>query len=293
MESGKGRLIVDSGSTKTLWSLLPLDGKNLIRVETPGLNPLHSSEQQMLATILKAKEDLGFPLVKEIKLFGAGCANSEINKAVEGLLKDTFQASEVSVESDMVGAALALFGDGSGVAAILGTGSNTCLFSQGKIINQIPSLGFILGDEGSGVALGKALLNNIFKRNLPSSILADFQKDYNLPLSLLIKKVYQESKPAPFIASFAPFLKKHIENPDVKVLVEKEFDKFFIRNVIPYGPDACKDVRILGSVAINFSNILKISAEKHGIKVNSILKDPMPSLELYYFGDFISQESTN
>lgn len=276
-----GKLLADAGSTKTRWTFQDEESGTLVRLSCQGINPLHESTDKIEVKIREIKESLGQQDVSEIHFFGAGCAYPEVIGSVCNLLKNIFSCELVNVASDMLGAAIALFGKGEGIAGILGTGSNTCQYSDGQIIAQIPSLGFILGDEGGGVALGKALLNAIFKRQLSSSIIEKFRCRYDLSLEELIKRVYVSPSPAPFIASFAPFLLENKDSEEIAAILMAQFDAFFTKNIIPYHSEIRK-VGLVGSVAFEFEEFLKKSAEKYGFEIASILKDPLPALEIYY-----------
>lgn len=278
----KGILIADAGSTKTKWSYLQNKECDPVRILSEGINPFHENIDNIQQKFLKIKEDLDDKEIAEIFFYGAGCASTEIKYKLHEALSGVFNCQKIQVESDMRGAALALFGDGKGIACILGTGSNSCIINKGEIIDKIPSLGYILGDEGSGVALGKDLLNAIFKNQVEDSIIKEFQDEYNLSLPELLKRVYKEHKPAPFIASFVPFILNHIQYPSVRKIAEKEFDNFFIKNVLPYGATADFKVGLVGSVAYHFRDSIKKCASQLGISVSAIIADPLPALEIYH-----------
>ena len=67
----------------------------------------------------------------------------------------------------MLAAARALCGRNAGIACILGTGSNSCLYDGTEITANVSPLGFILGDEGSGAVLGRTLVGDCLKNQLP------------------------------------------------------------------------------------------------------------------------------
>lgn len=275
-------LIADAGATKTNWSFLNGETKECVRYQTCGINIAQETRENIIETLYKVKGFISSVPIDEINYFGAGCATPKLKQTIQTILNEVFNPKEVSVEGDLTGAGKALFGDKDGVACILGTGSASALFSKGEIKLQTPSLGFILGDEGSGVALGKRLLNSIFKRQLSDELIKDFQNQYNLSLNELIEKVYRENKPAPFIASFTHFLRDKMGNEEISLLVEKEFDNFFVKNLLPYGNLSKQKIGFIGSVAYHFRNTLKKSGMKFGIKIDEIIQDPMPGLEKYY-----------
>ena len=275
-------LIADAGSTKTSWSLSGQPEKQFCRITGAGVNPAHDSEDYLLENFSLVKEGLPPAKIDKIYFFGSGCATSSLKKKIRDSLANVFKTEEIIVESDLLGAAIALFGMDTGVAAILGTGSASCVCSEGKIINQVPSLGYLLGDEGGGVSLGKRLLNGIFKRTFSESLIENFQEEYNLSLPELINRVYGDKKAATFIGSFTPFLKKQIQNKEIKALIENEFISFFEKNIIPYGNSGNYNIGFVGSIAFNFKDVLIECAKKFNYKVTSIIQHPLPYLENFY-----------
>ncbi|MCH5227471.1 MAG: ATPase [Muribaculaceae bacterium] len=277
-----GLLIADAGSSKTEWSVITDRSKKPLHFRTEGINPAHESFDSISIKIEDLKNKIPDIKINDIFFYGAGCATDSLKKKIYDSLLHAFQPRQVTIESDLVGAGLALFGTGEGIACILGTGSNTGIISNGKIIQNIPSLGFILGDEGGAVALGKSLINAIFKRRWSKELINRFEEEYGLTLSQIIERVYRSEKPAPFIASFTPFLSKNIDHPEVRLLLENEFDKFFQRNILPYGHVIDYKIGMIGSIAYVFKDIIQLRAENFGIKISGILSNPLPNLEKYH-----------
>lgn len=277
-----GILLADAGASKTDWAFIDRETNNVVSFKTQGINPAHLSQKELSERLQRVAKILANNRIKEINFFGAGCASNSLKEKIEESLKDFFVHSIIKVFSDITGAAKAVLGDESGIVCILGTGSASALFKNGEKIKQIPSLGFILGDEGSGVALGKKLLNAIYKGLLNNSVIERFQNEYNLPYSELLEKVYSESTPAPFIASFSPFLLNNLDDPSVYRLVSEEFDHFFNVNIIPFGNLEDYSVGMVGSIAYFFQNVLRDCAKKKNIKIGKIIKEPMGSLIEYY-----------
>lgn len=280
----KGILIVDAGASKSDWSLLTEKAEPL-RLNTCGINPAHDSIETIFSQFRDVSKQLSEYPIEAIHFFGAGCASSDLKNKIKLALLKNFNSNIINVNPDIKAAAIALFGNNTGIACILGTGSATALFRNGKTINKIPSLGFILGDEGSGFALGKRLLNGIYKQTLSPIIIDSFMNEYGLKLETLIKKIYSEPKPTTFIASFAPFLLKFKNHQDIENLITEEFDSFFEKNIIPYHPDADLEIGMVGSVAFNFREFIQKSAKNKGIDITKIVDKPMPYLEQYFINN--------
>ena len=275
-------LIADAGSSKTNWSFLSEKSGEILRFDTSGINPVHDSEERLGFLVKEIKQYLPEEPINEIHFFGAGCATSDLKQKVSDSFHEFFKDVKIHVESDLLGAALALFGDKEGIACILGTGSNTGLYSNGQIQYQIPSLGYILGDEGGGVSLGKTLLNAIFKKQLSEEIIKNFFIEYNITLQDLINKVYKGDKPAAYLASFSPFLLKNIGQPEIRELVKKEFDNFIKKNILSYPDYQIKKLGFVGSIAYNYKEILEESASNFSLKIYSIIPKPIIGLENFF-----------
>lgn len=276
-------LIADAGSTFTDWSLITQEGK-VISFTTEGINPVVISEDNIRKTLLKVKQHLESLRPEKVFYFGAGCLDESYEEMLQAMMAQIFENTTISVKSDMMGAAIALFGEKSGVAGIIGTGSNSCLYYKGKMIDKIPALGYILGDEGSGAAIGKRFINAIFKRQLSPEITQKFLKKFKFSYGEIITQVYKGEKPAAFLASLCPFILKNINQPDVRALVKEEFRNYFQKNILPYFTDKpFLPIGLIGSVAFYFRKIIKEVALEFGITKIKIIKKPLLSLEIFYF----------
>jgi len=198
-------------------------------------------------------------------------------------LEDFFRnAVELTVEHDLMAAARALLGREKGIASILGTGSNSCLYDGSDIVENVPSLGFFLADEGSGAYMGKLLIRDYFFGNLPEEIKKAFDEKYQATLEKVLNEVYNKPKPNRYMASFTLFLSEHIENPYIKGIVKKAFTDFFQVQVTKYTNYKTIPFSALGSIAYYFQDILKEVAGEYGIKVSRILQSPMEGLIEYH-----------
>ena len=194
------------------------------------------------------------------------------------LLQEAFpQAKEIEAHSDLLGAARALCGHNYGIASILGTGANSCLYDGKRIIANTPALGYILGDEGSGGVMGKLFLHELYKGVLSKNIRLEFEQEYSLKMSDVIQRVYREPMPNRFLASLAPFIHRHLSDPAVKRLVTDNFRDFFRYNIRPYNHSEFP-VSFVGSVAWYFRDQLAEAADIEGFTLGTILKSPIEGL---------------
>jgi N-acetylglucosamine kinase-like BadF-type ATPase len=276
-------LIADSGSTKTDWYLgrTPADG---LRLASQGLNPYFHTEDELFATLdaLFPSTLLPRPVdVSAIHFYGAGCT-PEMSPVVAAALQRKFPVADIQVESDLLGATRALCGHDEGIACILGTGSNSCQYDGQRIVRQVSPLGFILGDEGSGAVLGKLLVGDILKEQLPAPLVRDFETTYGLTRANIIYKVYKQPNPNRFLASFAPFLSRHRSEPAIHALLVGSFRSFFRRNVRHYEYQRLP-VHLVGSIAHHFAPEIQEAAVREGIRLGRTLQAPLQGLIQYHF----------
>ena len=276
-------LIADAGSTTVEWSLVSKAGNVLVSVATQGINALLADAETINSTFADVKRELPKDNgIDEIFYYGAGCATPAICTKINDSLSHIWGEANISVHSDLLGAARSLFGDKKGIACILGTGSNSCFYDGENILSQIPSLGFILGDEGSGAALGKRLISDAFKEQLPENVRDAFLEEYHLTLPEILDKVYKQPAPNRFLASFVPFLHKNLWNPYIFSLVLKELTRFVKRNVAMYKGAHSVDVCFTGSIACHFERVLREAVASQGYRVTRISKSPMDGLIAYH-----------
>ena len=274
-------LIADSGSTKTDWVLC--NGSIIVkRIKTQGLNPTIQSSDEILA-VLKAElaDNIDTTAPQKIFFYGAGCAYETANNRMKQALEAIFTTKEIEIYSDLLASARALCGHEEGIACILGTGSNSCLYDGKNIIDNTPSMGYILGDEGSGAHLGRQLVSDCIKKQLPATICKKFLTQYNLTVAGILERVYYEPLPNRYLASFAPFLAENRNNAEIKALLKHCFTLFFQRNTMIYRR-SWLPIHIVGGIGITFANELKETAESLGLSIGNIVESPMNGLIEYH-----------
>lgn len=276
-------LIADSGSTKTHWALMAANG-DVSECRTDGINPFFQTMEAMKNTISnqllpKIGHLLWVGPVTRVFFYGAGCT-PEKKPFVHDALAAIFKKADVQVESDMIGAARALFGNEKGIACILGTGSASCLWDGEKPAMTVPSLGFILGDEGGGAVLGKRLVSDLLKNQLPAELKEKFLQHYNTTMAEIIENVYRRPFPNRYLANLARFAAENSENESIKALLFDHFTQFIVRNLMQYPQDL--PVGMVGGVAYHYQEILTEVLATHGLHLKQILEDPIPGLILHH-----------
>ena len=278
-------LIADSGSTKTDWIYIATDGTQT-ELHTDGINPARDARDiiynviyhQLLTQDLPIHGNAGTPLT--VCFYGAGCI-SPFKENVQSILCELLPGCKVQVESDLLGAARALCKDEPGIACILGTGSNSCLYDGKDIIMQTPPLGYILGDEGSGAMLGKTLLNGLFKGTLPEELKQAFCNRYDLTLPRIIERVYRLPAANTFLASLVPFIAEHRANPAIHSMLVDAFRLFITRNIVIYGHQEMP-IHCVGGIAFQFADELSEAAALESMKIGKILRRPIDSIVQYH-----------
>ena len=274
-------LIADSGSTKTDWCVAE-DGKILRRTKTDGINPVFLTDEELRNAAEDAARQLEDMRPEAIRFYGAGCIPTQTERVIRALRQAFPAAEDMEAGSDMLGAARGLCGHQAGIACILGTGSNSCLYDGENIVANVSPLGFILGDEGSGAVLGKLLVGSLLKNQLTPGLKEAFLEQYALTPADIIERVYRRPLPNRFLASLSPFLAEHLEDAGVHQLVLDAFRDFLRRNVMQYDWQA-HDVHFCGSIAWHYKKILAEAAVSLGIRIGQIIQSPMEGLVRYHF----------
>ncbi|MDO9184830.1 MAG: N-acetylglucosamine kinase [Bacteroidia bacterium] len=275
-------LIADSGSTKTDWRLID-DQRKIHQYSTQGFNPYFQTEVE-ISEIIKSEllPQLNTHSPSEIFFYGAGCGADSKKEIVRNSLKQNFPLSTIEINTDLLGAARALCGTNPGIAAILGTGSNTCYYDGSTIVENRASLGFILGDEGSGAHISKTFIQSYLNGEMPADLSARFFERFKLSTNDILDAVYKKTMPNRFLASFSKFIYQNLKEQFVIDLVANCFEQFFDRHICKYKRHKELKLSCVGSVAFYYSNILRAVAENKGVNIETVIETPIAGLTLYH-----------
>lgn len=283
-------LIVDSGSTKTSWcfAFLPntssADGARTVTTE--GLNPAVMSAEEVEEKIAKALNhclqslSISAADVENVFFYGAGCIAGRagvVSESISSILVD----AKIHVADDLLGAARALCGHKAGIACILGTGSNSCLYDGENIVAHTPALGYVLGDEGSGAVLGRKFLNAVLKQTLPENIRKRFLQESGLDMAEVINRVYRSPAPNRFLASMSKYIHGYLDEKEVSDIVIDNFEDFIRNNILAYG-DKFRTINVVGSIAYHYKEQLTEAASRNGFQIGKIIKSPIEGLIEYH-----------
>lgn len=272
------KLIVDAGSTKTEWILL--EGIQVReRFITEGFNPNYA-EIQLFAHLVS---DLQLPVgIRSVYYYGTGCGQEKNCHSIAEVLRQCFPTAEIHVTHDLMAACHALLGHEKGIVCILGTGSNSCYYDGEIIVEKAVSLGYLIGDEGSGMHIGREVVRSYFYGFMPEVLRRQFDAAYHLDLDTLLQNLYHRGQPSRYLASFAKFAGENQTHPYIYDMVKGCFKAFVEAFVCRYSE--CKEVTIsfIGSVAYHFQEILEEVLVEYGLSMGEVMQTPTEGLIRYY-----------
>jgi glucosamine kinase len=272
-------LVADSGSTKTEWVLIR---ENETRTfQTAGMNPYFASDEDIKAILLDVK-DWAAVSVDKVVFYGSGCNSTEKGEDMQQLFSRQFPDAEVEVQSDLVGAAVALFGKQEGIAVILGTGANSGYYNGNEIGFKTESLGYVLGDEGSGAFLGREFIRELLYNNLAAKTETEFYTEFKTNKIEILERIYKKPYPNRYLASFTVFMNEHRDDPAIRKLISGAFELLAINHLEKYPRKHELSFSFVGSIAWHFSDLLKEVCMQHSFNTGIILKKPMDNLVHYY-----------
>ncbi len=275
-------LVADSGATKTHWVLLD-KGKVQLEVYSKGFNPYYYKADDFTQSLMdEFIGKISFKDISAIYFYAAGCSSKANANIIQSILSKIFVNASIFAHHDLYGAAIALLGNEKGIACILGTGSNSCLWDGQTIIHNVPSVGYLLGDEGGGTYTGKLLVREILLGIAPLEVSELFYDSLSLNFSSVLDRIYKEPNPNQFLSQQTRFLREFIDKPYCRDVVSRSFNDFVDVQLINYPGVKSLPASFTGSVAANFKDILKEVLNDHGIKMGKIIKEPMEGLIAYH-----------
>lgn len=278
------QLIADSGATKANWRLIQ-DNDKITNAATIGYSPQYLSSEKMEANmreVLLPQLDVPTSAINRVFFYGAGCSTPNSKAVVQRAIDAIFTSAEVVVDHDLLAAARSACGKQAGVACILGTGSNSCLYDGKDIIDNVPSMGFILGDEGAGASLGRRLIKAYFYRELPTDLKYELEASHNISKEEIFANVYQGELPSRYMAQFTKFMGQHMKHPFIYQMIKAEFTAFVQTQIMKYETAHEVPVSFVGSIAYYFQAPLKETLEEHDLIFGRIVQDPIEQLLAYH-----------
>ena len=272
-------IIADCGATKSEWAIIRSDGQ-ICRLAADGVNVSAMSVESIIGVISEVVKKISATdtSAAEIFLYMAGIPSEELSCKIKGCFRNNIPVISFSIESDLLGAARAVCGHHPGIAAIMGTGSNSCLYDGMQISKRVYSGGFILGDEGSAATLGRLFISDFLKGIVPANIAEGFSATYPTDYDTIVSNVYRSSgSPSGYLGGFAPFILKHYEHPYIKELVDGNFRNFFRRCIKQYDTDRYH-VGVVGGFGYALKDVILNIASQEGVKITGFIKSPIDGL---------------
>lgn len=275
-------IVAESGSTKTEFIGFA-EGHEKLYFKTAGFNPYVQSREEILGII---KNEV-FPylkdkMVEKIFFYGAGCSTEENRKLMYSCFKNFFNLSAIEIEHDLIAAARGIWHKESGIVAILGTGSNSCVYNGESVVKNIPSLGYILGDEGSGAHMGKKVVSDFIYRKMPEKLMKKLKLEYQMNTEKALNKVYKSESPNRWLASFSFFIRDNIKEEYCRELVLTSLRAFFDCHISQYEEYRQLPLGVAGSIAFHYKDFLKQVSEEYGFNLARIEKSPIEALVNYH-----------
>lgn len=275
-------LIADGGSTKTDWALV--EGCEVVSLfSSRGMNPYNVSDAAMKREIEeKILPNINPDELEAVYIYASGCSAQVKQQEVRAWFAPYLPKAEIFVEGDLLGAARAACGKEAAIAAILGTGSNSCLYDGKKITENVASLGYVLCDEGAGTHIGRLVLRDYLRGRMPEQLSRQFAQIYPGEESDFLNHLYKEEAPNFYVASFARFAIENKSNPYCRDLIMQAFDDFFTQQICTYTSYNKYVVNVVGSVGCLAQDELREVAQRHGVKINKVVKAPLMALVEYH-----------
>lgn len=275
--------IIDGGSTKADWILLDDAATEVKRFSTQGFNPNVIPPERIPELWLDYSEVTECRnALSSVYYYGSGCGTEKNKAAVEKVFRELFPHAKVYVKEDMYAAAYAAYGDEPCIVCILGTGSNSCYFDGFTLRTDLPSLGYLLGDEGSGSALGKKILREYFMKKLPADLENAFLEETNITLQSALEGMYKNPRANAYLAGFNDFVRKYKSHSFVQKLIKEEMRTFLDYHVLPYPEAHTVPIHFIGSVASEYESQLREAGEELHLHIGTFVKRPIESLVSYH-----------
>lgn len=274
-------VVADSGSTKADWAFIDQEDTKILH--TMGFNPVfHDAEliAQELSQAVAGKID---PLaVTQVYYYGSGCWDDRRKDVIRTALLQVFSNAVIAVHHDLLGAARAACHNEPGIACIMGTGSNSCLYDGTDVIDNVTNLGYLVGDEGSGTHLGKKIIRTYFYREMPAELVPEFEAFVGGGKDFILDHIYGEETPNVYMASFTPFLARHQTHPFVQRILYRSFAEFIDRHVRKYDGHMRVPIHFIGSIADVFRTTLEVILAERSMKTGRFVRKPIDELVAFH-----------
>tara|TARA_B100000902_G_scaffold31590_1_gene37801 strand:+ start:4620 stop:5498 length:879 start_codon:yes stop_codon:yes gene_type:complete len=284
-------LFADSGSTKCSWALCDVQENIVFKCDTIGFNPYFINKDRIIEHLKESELNKYNKDIETVFFYGAGCSSEDKNNIIKEALSQFFRSSKIVVRHDIDAACYAMYNGAPNITCILGTGSNSCYYDGKNIIEHAPSLGFLIGDEGSGNNFGKKILNLYFNKALPNNLSRKLEENYETNWSIIKDNIYGNDRANVYLAKYFPFVSENREHPIIKDIIYKALNEFFELHICCYDNHKEIEINFIGSVSYYLSDEIHIVAKKYNCKIGNIVQNPINRLVNFHFNNITSVKS--
>lgn len=274
-------LLVESGATKSDWRMVDQSGQLVSRHLLAGMNVSTVSMERIKQVLSEGIAASGVCSDDAFYMYTAGVVTQEIRTELQSFILSMVQLREFDLQNDLVGAARSVLGHDKGIAAIMGTGSNACFYDGESVSQKVNSGGFIIGDDGSGAALGKMFLTDYIKNLIPDEVAADFASRFDASYSGIVENVYRSASPSGYLGSLAPFIMSHYGNPYIRAMVDENFQRFIDRSLKCYDTEKYP-VGVVGGFGYANREIFSDLCRHSAVRLAGFLPEPIEGLVRYH-----------
>ena len=282
-------LIADSGSTKCSWALCNEKGNIVLEFNTIGFNPYFIDSSNILKHLKKSVLEEHKNKIDTVFFYGAGCSSKDKNEIIKEALAEFFDNAEIIVRHDLDAACYSMYNNRPNITCILGTGSNSCYFDGKHIVENAPSLGFLVGDEASGNYFGKKILQLYFNKALSNDLILKFESNYETNWPIIMENIYDNNRANVYLSKYFPFISENKDHPTIKDIIYKGLNEFFDLHVLCYKDYKETEVNFIGSVAYYLSDEIHAVAKKYSCKIGDIIQNPIKRLISIHFDSKLSE----
>ena len=285
-------LIADSGSTKCSWALCDTDASLIKEISTIGFNPYFIGQRSIISHLEKSKLNQYKDKITYVFFYGAGCSSKEKNKTIELPFTEFFKNAKITISHDLDAACFAMYNGKPNITCILGTGSNSCFYDGKDIIENAPSLGFIVGDEASGNSFGKKILSLYFNKIMSDELKGKLEAGFETDITIINKSIYNTNRANVFLAKYFPFIIETKNHPLIQKLITDTLDEFINLHVKCFSNYKDVEINFIGSVSFFLSDEIHDAAKRNNFKIGMIMQNPIERLINFHFNK-MKQEQKN
>lgn len=279
-------LLADSGATKVSWQLG--QGPKIFHAfESPGINLSTQTPEtvsQQFSRIV-SQELAPYPIPDRLIFYGTGLSRPEKRIQLQSLFHPHLPGTPCAVYDDLEAAARAS-GRAEGIACILGTGSNASYHKDYQVCERQGGLGYILGDEGSGMDLGKHLLQAMIKDQWPGLLLAKLEERMGMSAREKNLQVLRSPQPQRELAALAPVLAEFQEQPEIASLIGQRFAAFLEESVMRLPRPEAFPIDFVGGIAHHFQALLEAAILNRGLRPGKVVRRPIAALWAFHQAHF-------